>query len=195
MYSKISNIADIINGYTFRGAIKEVKSGDTIVLQAKDIIQGQNIKEVENLTHIDFSGTRTVSFLKKNDVLIVSRGVGVGSFRSTVFKSGNTNVIASSSVLIVRVNREEILPDYLALYFNSAEGQSKILDTVAGSFIQSISRRKFEEEIKIPIPPLIKQKSLIDLDKNIKQQEKIYEIKKQLKQQIVEATIKNLTKN
>lgn len=195
MYMKISNIADIINGYTFRGAIVEVKGGDVIVLQAKDIIQGQNVTDTENLTHIDFAGTRTASFLKKNDVLIVSRGMGVGSFRSTVFDSDNTNVIASSSLLIVRTTKEEILPEYLALYFNSAEAQSKIIESVSGSYIQSISRRKFEEDLKIPIPPLAKQKALIDLNRNIKQQEKIYERKKKLKEQIVEATIINLTKN
>lgn len=194
MYMKISNIADIINGYTFRGAIKEVENGDVVVLQAKDIIQGQNITEVHNLTRIDFSGTRTASFLKKNDVLIVSRGMGLGSFRSAVFNLDDLNIIASSSILIVRINKEEILPEYLSMYFNSTEGQTKILETVAGSYIQSISRRKFEEELKIPIPPLVKQKALIDLNKNIRQQEKIYERKKKLKQEIIDATIINLIK-
>jgi hypothetical protein len=55
-------------------------------------------------------------------------------------------------------------------------------------------RKKFDEEMKIPIHTLQKQKALIELNKNIKQQEKIYDRKKQLKQQIISATITNLTK-
>jgi restriction endonuclease S subunit len=194
VHIKISQLADVINGYTFRGAINKVKDGDVFVLQAKDIIQGQDIQDTKNLTPIDFTGTRTASFLKKNDVLVVSRGTGIGSFRSTVFNLENTNIIASSSVLIIRIKNKEILPEYLSIYINSQEGQNKILETVVGSYIQAISRKKFDEEMKIPIPTLQKQKALIELNKNIKQQEKIYDRKKQLKQQIISATITNLTK-
>jgi restriction endonuclease S subunit len=194
MYLKISNFAEIINGYTFRGAIETVKTRDILVLQAKDIIQGETIIESEKLTPISFKGTRTASFLQKDDVLIVSRGMGVGSFRSAIFSLDTSNIIASSSLLILRIKKKEVLPEYISLYFNSIEGQNKILETVAGSSILAISRKKFEEEIKIPIPPLEIQHSLIKLNQNIKQQEKIYDRKKELKQEIIKATITNLIK-
>lgn len=194
MYMKISNFSEVINGYTFRGAIETTKNGDIFVLQAKDIVLGQNITSIDKLTPIAFTGTRTASFLQKNDVLIVSRGMGVGSFRSAIFSLDTSNIIASSSLLILRINKKEVLPEYISLYFNSVEGQNKILETVAGSYIRAISRKKFEEEIKIPIPPLEVQHSLIELNQNIKQQEKIYDRKKQLKQEIINATITNLIK-
>lgn len=194
MYIKISNFAEVINGYTFRGAIETLKNGDISVLQAKDIVSGQNVTDIDKLTPIAFSGTRTASFLQKDDVLIVSRGMGAGSFRSAVFSLNTTNIIASSSLLILRIKKKEVLSEYISLYFNSIEGQNKILETVAGSYIRAISRKKFEEEIKIPIPPLEIQESLIKLNQNIKQQEKIYERKKQLKQEIINATITNLIK-
>ncbi len=193
MYKKISDFTEIINGYAFRGAIKPVGDGGIFVLQARDITQGQDIKNTNNLTEISFTGTRTASFLKKNDIVVVSRGMKAGSFRSAIFSSDNTNVIASSSLLIVRIKKKEVLPRYLSLYFNSSEGQNKIINTVVGSYIGAISRRKFKEEIEIPIPSLEKQKSLIKLNQNIERQEQIYERKKQLKQQILSATIKNLT--
>lgn len=192
MYMKISNFAEVINGYTFRGAIEPLKNGDIFVLQAKDIVSGQNVTDIDKLTPIAFTGTRTASFLQKDDVLIVSRGMGIGSFRSAVFSLETTNVIASSSLLIIRIKKKEILPEYVSLYFNSPDGQNKILETVAGSYIRAISRQKLKEEIEIPIPPLEKQESLIKLNQNIKQQEKIYNRKKQLKQEIINATITNL---
>ena len=164
MQTKITNVADIINGYTFRGAIETIKNSDVFVLQAKDIIQGQNISDTNKLTPIAFKGVRTASFLQKNDVVVVSRGTGAGSFRSVVFNS-NENVIASSSLLILRIKKKEILPEYVSLYLNSSYGQNKILETVVGSYIHAISRKKFEEEIKIPIPSLEKQESLVKLIK------------------------------
>lgn len=79
------------------------------------------------------------------------------------------------------------------MYLNGVDGQNKILQTVTGSYIQAVSRKKFEE-IEIPVPPLQKQQSLIALHENIKQQEKILERKRELKQNIIKATIRNLTK-
>ena len=193
METKITDFTDIINGYAFRGAIETIKNGDIFVLQAKDIVQGQNIENTEKLTPIAFNGTHTASFLQNNDVVIVSRGTGVGSFRSVVFIGNNTNIIASASLLILRVKKKEVLSEYISLYLNSLDGQNKILQTVVGSYIQAISRKKFEEEIIIPIPSLKKQQSLINLHQNIKQQEQIYKQRKELKQQIIGAIINNLT--
>ena len=192
MQIEISDFTEVISGYTFRGAIETNENGDVFVLQAKDIVQGKNITDIENLTPISFLGTRTASFLQKGDVIIVSRGTGVGSFRSVIFNSNNTNVIASSSLLILRIKKKEILSEYLSMYLNGKDGQNKILQTVTGSYIQAVSRKKFEE-IKISIPPLQKQQSLIALQENLKQQEKIQERKRELKQNIVSATLRNLT--
>lgn len=192
MHIKVSKFAEVINGYTFRGAIETDKNGGAFVLQAKDIIQGQNIVDAKNLTPIYFQGIRTASFLQKDDILIVSRGASAGSFRATIFSGDNKNVIASSSILILRIKKKEVLPEYLATYFNSPDGQSKILQTVTGSYIQAISRRKFEE-LEIPIPPLQIQQSLNGLNQNIKQQQMIYKRKKELKQEIVNTIISNLS--
>ena len=192
MQTEISDFIEVISGYTFRGAIKTNENGDIFVLQAKDIVHGKNIKDTENLTPISFLGTRTASFLQKGDVIIVSRGTGVGSFRSVIFNSNNTNVIASSSLLILRIKKKEILSEYLSIYLNGIDGQNKILQSVTGAYIQSVSRKKFEE-IEIPIPPLQKQQSLIALHENIKAQEKILQKKNHLKQNIINAIIRNLT--
>lgn len=192
MHTKVSQIGQVINGYTFREAIQTDKKGDVFVLQAKDIIQGQDIVNSKDLTPISFKGTRTASFLQKDDILIVSRGANTGSFRATIFSGNDENVIASSSVLILRIKKKEVLSEYIATYLNSPEGQNKILQTVTGSYIQAISRRKFEE-LEIPIPPLQIQQSLNGLNRNIKQQELIYKREKELKQEIVNTIITNLS--
>lgn len=192
MYTKVLQVGQVINGYTFREAIETDKKGDVFVLQAKDIIQGQDIANSKDLTPISFKGTRTASFLQKDDILIVSRGANTGSFRTIIFSGNDENVIASSSVLILRIKKKEVLPEYIAMYFNSPEGQNKILQTVTGSYIQVISRSKFEE-LEIPIPLLQIQQLLNNLNRNIKQQELIYKKKKKLKQEIFNTIITNLS--
>jgi len=191
MYTKVSQIGQVINGYTFREAIETDKKGDVFVLQAKDIIQGKDIVNSKNLTPISFKGTRTASFLQKNDILVVSRGANAGSFRATIFSGNDDNIIASSSVLILRIKKKEVLPEYIATYLNSPEGQNKILQVVSGSYIQAISRIKFEE-LEVPMPSLQIQQSLNGLNRNIKQQELIYERGKELKQEIINTIIANL---
>jgi restriction endonuclease S subunit len=193
MSKKISHFAEIILGYAFRGAIEVDMEGKTSLIQAKNIVQGQNVANTQDLTPISFEGTRTSSFLEKNDILVVSRWTGMGSFRSAVSDIDQPNVIASSSLIIVRIkDSTKIIPEYLCLYLNSPEGQSKIINTVSGSYIQAISRRKFED-VEIPIPPLKTQIALAKLHSNIREQERIYNRKKELKQNILTATLKKLT--
>ena len=192
MYSKISHFAEIILGYAFRGAIEVDLKGKASLIQAKNIIQDQNVVSTQDLTPISFESTRTSSFLEKKDILVVSRWTGIGSFRCAVSDIDQTNVIASSSLIIIRIKNTNVIPEYVSLYLNSSEGQSKIMSTVSGSYIQAISRKKFED-IEIPIPPLKNQIAISKLHSNIREQERIYNRKKELKQNILTATLKNLT--
>lgn len=192
MHLKIQCLAIILSGYTFREAINTDNNGGIFVLQAKDIIQGTNITETKSLTPISFCGTRTTSFLQKGDIAIVSRGTGIGSFRCVLFNLSNANVIASSSVLILRLKKSSVLAGYVTLYLNSAIGQNKIFQATTGAYIQAVSRKNLEE-IEIPVPSMQKQLSLIALEENMRHQEKLSEKKRILRQGIFNTVIKNLS--
>jgi hypothetical protein len=73
MRSKISNFAEIILGYAFRGAVEADTSGKIFLIQAKNIVPGEQRVDTQDLTQISFEGTRTASFVQKNDILLVSR--------------------------------------------------------------------------------------------------------------------------
>jgi restriction endonuclease S subunit len=190
---KLGDIAQVIPGYAFRGAIKPDITGDTFVLQAKDLVQGLPITGTDTLTSIALEVAYS-SFLQKHDVLLVSRGMKAGSFRSTVFMAEDTNVIASASVHVIRPATLNVIPEYLSHYLNSKKGQDDLTQIVTGSYIGAIPRRSLEQ-IRIPIPDLNKQKAIVDLFNNIQAQQKLLDRKKQLKQQIIEATFKNITRH
>lgn len=181
----------MIPGYAFRGAIKPDDSGNAFVLQAKDLGIGSPVEGTGTLTKIVFDAPHSSS-LKMHDVLIVARGMKAGAFRSTLFNAKAMNVIASASVHVIRITSPNVLPEYLSHYLNSKKGQDDLSGIVTGSYIGAIPRRSLEQ-VRIPVPDLKKQKAIVDLYKNIQAQQKILDRKKELKQQIIEATFKNLT--
>ncbi len=194
MKEKIQNFADVIPGYAFREAIKPDSAGSLFVLQAGNVDSNDSIKntnEMVKVTDIIFSDDKY--YLKKNDILLVARGMKSGAFRATIFEVEDLNVIASSSVHIIRLKDARILPEYLCLYLNSKDGQDALVQIVSGAYIGVLPRNKILTEIQVPIPPLLNQKSIVDLDKNIKLQEKILERRSQLKKNIINATFRNLT--
>lgn len=194
MHKKLSQLADIVSGYTFRGSIENDPKGDVFVLQAKNILPNQDISNTDDFTKISGSAIRNPYFLEYNDILLVSRGSGLGSFRTTVFDSKAPSVMPSSSVHVLKIKDVTVLPKYISLYLNSEAGQKALLQiTTGGSYIQSLSIKNLTE-LKIPIPPIHVQKSIIALHENIQAQEKILERKNELKRIIINATFTNITK-
>lgn len=182
----IKNTASVIAGYTFRTALKLHKNGLMSVVQAKDILGVFYIAK-DNLSKIDLQEYQTRAMIEKNDIIISSRG----SFRASIIKNNMTNTIASSSVYILRIEDKNILPEYLAIFLNSIEGQKKIKEKMTGSVIKTILRKDLEN-VKIPMPSKDIQNKIINLYKNNQAQQKILTRKKILINEITESSIESL---
>lgn len=186
---EIHEFATVLSGYAFREAIRPEADGHTFVFQAKDLVQGVPVTDVDDLQKVSQSIPVHTGHLKRYDVLLIARGMKPGAFRSTVFDSNNENVIASASVHIIRVASRNILPEFLSLYLNSNDGQNALFGIVTGSYIGMLPRKKLEK-ITVPIPPLKKQKALVRLYQNIREQQRIVHRQTEIKQGIIDATLK-----
>ena len=184
----IKDIASVIAGYTFRTALKSHKNGLMAVVQAKDISDDLYIIK-DGLIKIDLQKYQTMAMIEKNDIVISSRG----SFRASIIKDDTANMIASSSVYVLRIEDKNILPEYLAIYLNTVEGQKKIKEKMTGSVIKTILRKDLEN-IKIPIPAKEIQNIIISIYKNNQAQQKLLNRKKLLINQIIERSIANFLK-
>ncbi len=194
MQKKVKDIANIASGYTFRESIKKDEKQDILVVQAKNISTEQDIFSEDDLVGVSHEGIRNPYLLEHNDILIVAKGSTPSSFKSSVFSSHARNVIAASSLHIIRINDVTVLPKYVSLYFNSIEGQKVITRIVSGgSYIQNILIRDLSD-LEIPIPPIHIQKSIIALHENLVLQEKILAQKHEIKKNIINATFINLIK-
>lgn len=194
MHAIMNDIAHVIAGYSFRIAIDDNEQGTTRVLQAKDIIMGELLNNLDGVARVTLSGVGQSQHLEPNDILIVTRGMERGSFRSVVFKAKQENVIPSSSLHIIRIkNSDEVLPDYLSYYLNSTAGQQRLIEITAGAHIRSLSRKSLAA-LPVPIPPVDKQQTIVDLQRNMQEQQRILDRRNKLKQDIIKETFKSITK-
>lgn len=189
---KLQDIATLIAGYTFRGAIIPDKNGGCLVFQAKDLVRDESVTNTTDLTPIALDSAGSNSYLQSNDVLVAARGMKTGAFRSTVYKSDAANVIASSSVHIIRLTCTNVLPEYVSHYLNSKHGQAALLEGVTGSYIGMLPRKTLGQ-IEMPIPEIKKQKMVVDLYQNIQMQKKILDRRNELNQQIFDEIFTKLT--
>ncbi len=189
---ELQDIAMVTLGYAFRAAITPDDDGELCVLQAKDLVRGEIHIGTKGLTRIPANLPGYVGHLKNDDVLLVARGLKAGAFRSAVFKSDALNVIASASIVIIRVFSPDVLPEYISHYLNSKQGQDALANIVTGSYIGALPRKELEK-IKIPIPSIEKQRTLLDLYQNIQEQQRVMNRQSEINQNIINATFKNLT--
>lgn len=185
--AKLSEIAEIKAGYSFRNAVSSIENGDLPVIQFKDV-NSLELKDLSKCALISSQKIKDSSLLKYNDILLSNRG----NYKSTVFKS-DKKCIASGVFFIIKVKNKKILPEYISTFLNLSEGQKVLYGIENKSGVNAITKSALEQ-IDIPLIPLKKQKNLIDLfliyEKEINIMENIKKSKKQLINIILNKTIK-----
>lgn len=179
----LKSLAEILTGYTFRGAIEEGESGNIFVLQGKNISSFGEIEGKMSQTFLP-QKLRTSAFVEKNDILLSARGI----FRSAVWKEKKESILASSSLFILRLREKKVLPEYLALYLNSFKGQQELQKITSGSSIATLSRKELQE-ISIPIPSLEAQQKILGFMENWKKRKTLLEKKLSLHQGIADGVL------
>jgi restriction endonuclease S subunit len=176
---RIKEFCNIRMGHAFRERLVNVPEGDVRVIQPRNISSGGCISfsEGEPL-HIDKSVSKP---LRNGDVLVVNRG----RFVVTVFALAETGTwIAPSSILILSVKKESILPEYVACYFNSPSGQRMFRRHYEQTTVPFISTKNLAN-MDIPVPPLERQRSLVAFEKVAKEYARLTNRKLELQRQIL----------
>lgn len=111
----------------------------------------------ENL-HISSEKISDTYFTQEGDVLIRLRD----PIRSLYISQKSTGLLISSLIVIVRVDKKQILGEFLAYYLNSSLPQTYFQSKVRGTTIPMI-RVSDLKELKIPLPTLQRQKQIVAL--------------------------------
>ena len=121
-------------------------------------------------------------FQVQEDDLIISCSGTVG--KVSIIKHDDPKGIISQALLLLRVNKSVIDPEYLKYFFSSSEGYNAIVSRSSGSVQVNISRRNVIEQIPLNLPPIAVQKKIIAILKVIDDKIELNnEINKNLEQQ------------
>lgn len=120
-----------------------------------------------------FSGMRR--FQVMTDDLIISCSGTVG--KVSIITRDDPNGIISQALLLLRVDKNKILPLYLKYFFLSNYGYNAIISRSSGSVQVNIAKRNVIEQIPIFLPSLEIQKKIVvilnSIDKKIELNNKI----------------------
>lgn len=182
------DVVDIRSGYTFRAAIDSYASGDTEVIQAKDL----------NFT-FDLAAHPTVMFpgeakhlLKPGDILVSARGFS----KAKLFKDKGVRAVASSSLFVLHPKNELISAEFIAMFFNSGPGMKAVLSLSSGASVQSITKENLGQ-IAIPEIPPDKERILGKVIQSIDDELALIELKQihlnNIRETIITKTFKETT--
>ncbi len=117
------------------------------MINIKDISDGKI--DVRSLEKRDCTSVKDYSraAVKRGDVIIAIKG---SSFKAAVFNDDADNRVISSNLIALRLNKI-MLPEILAAYLNSPDGQQNLLSIAKGATIPSINPNDLRE---LPIPQI-----------------------------------------
>ena len=166
-------IKSIINGLDYRNF-----EDDGIT----DYLRVGNIRPYE----IDFTDAKKINLdikeiskdihLKQGDVLLTRKG----TFGVAVAISEELNVVISSEIFLIRLNRQDVEPKYIEAFLNSSVCQRQFMSQKVGAIMGSLSQEAVKR-VLIPIPTLAIQKKIINIvhkayEEKRKKEEEIKEI-------------------
>lgn len=133
-------------------------SGEVVYLQAKDFDHNGSLT-AQLKPGLKFGDVSQKHLLKPGDVLFASKG---SKNFAAVYESHNPPAAASTSFFVIRLITGQCLPGFLAWFLNSHPTLSSLKEQAEGTSIPSISKQVLESVV-VPIPPLAKQQTILDI--------------------------------
>lgn len=184
---KLSDLAKIQVGQSFRKAVLEDPTSDHFIIQTRDLLPGGTISK--NLMRLSKINEKPKANAKVGDIIILSRGV---RFTAGVIKEIQGPTTIQSMFHIIKLNKESgIQPEYLASFLNTDAAQNFLESLSIGATVQHL---KIDDlgSLRIPVPPLNVQQGFCALADTVHQELLLLEKLKNLRKQQLNATLSKL---
>ena len=159
MKIKLSSLAKIRTGHTFRGKVENIPHGNCFVIQPRDIsLSNTDFVEIPNKTLIDRVPTHQL--LEQGDILLLAKG----NRNFAWLYNRSEKAIASSLFFVLRPDNSKITSSYLTWYLNQEATQSVLSSAQAGTSVANLSLSDLGELV-IKVPSIITQNKLVNLYK------------------------------
>lgn len=167
MLINLGSIASIQMGYSFRFRLELVEQGDIAVIQMKDLT-GDNRVDCSGLMRIDMPA-KEHHLVRTGDLIFRSRGQVT---TSAILVEDPGEAVVAAPLFRIRVNHDSVLPEYLNWFIGEAPAQGYLASHARGTAQQMISKEALEN-LEITVPPLARQRSIIELAELAKREEKL----------------------
>lgn len=171
MIRTLSEIAQVQSGHPFRGSVPVVADGNAFALQMRDVSLNDGVAW-RGLVQTQVDGRKTPEWLQPGDVVFVARGAR--NF-ALCLQDVPIPAVCSQYFFLLRIrDLAVLLPEFLAWQINSAPAQRYLSSNAEGSDQLSI-RRGVLENLSIAVPSIAKQRLMIDLANQARQERKTLE--------------------
>lgn len=154
-------VAEVRQGYPFRGAIPEVPTGSVRVIQMKDLTR-TGLRSCDALITTEVDGRKEPEWLRDQDLLFVARGT---SNYAALLQSPPARTVCSPHLYVIRVKQpHHLLAAFLVWQLNQLPAQRYLRQSAEGSHQLSI-RRSILEQIEVRIPSIERQHNIVELER------------------------------
>jgi len=157
---RLAELSDIHSGYTARGRLDPLPEGGVPALQLRDVgTDGE--APGPNFRRYDLNKLSDRYFVSGGEVVFRSRGQpnAAAAIRSPLPEP----VVVIVPLVIVRADRDRILPEYLAWAINRPDAQRRLGAEAQGTNLRMIPMAVLEN-LDIAVPDLLTQKRIVELN-------------------------------
>ena len=190
---RLSSIANIRMGATLRGrdATRPDPNGSFEFVRIGDISQEGTLRSEDFIRIEPNESVNEDLWLRPGDVLFPSRGT-----RTTALAVDfdRPRVIVGPQFFIVRPDQELVWPEYLAWFLRSTEAAAYFEERRKGTYVQIIQRADLAE-FEIPVPPLAKQRQIMEVATLAREERELTERLLQLKWRYANEQLLRIARN
>lgn len=157
---RLAELSDIHSGYTARGKLDPLPEGGVPALQLRDV--GTNGEAPgPDFQRYDLGKLSDRYFVRGGEVVFRSRGEpnAAAAIRDPLAEP----VVVIVPLVIVRPDRDRVLPEYLAWAINQPDAQRKLGAEAQGTSLRMIPMAVLEN-LEIAVPDLPTQKRIVELN-------------------------------
>lgn len=161
----IEEVAEKVAMGPFGSSIKV----ETFVPQGIPVISGQHLRGTRledndyNFISLEHADKLANANVKRGDVIFTHAG-NIGQAAYIPKSSKYERYIISQRQFYMRPDTRRVLPDFLAYYFASPDGQHKLLANTSSSGVPSIAQPvSYLRKIEILLPPISEQRAIVDI--------------------------------
>lgn len=153
MLKKLNQLSNIQTGIYEKSGF----AGEVIYIQGRHINAERKIDPFIE-PELQMSEKTRRHFLNEGDILFTSKGANLGA---VVISQMSNPAVASSMFLVLRdIDKNVVLPEYVAWYLNHPRTQKFLLGSMKGTSLLSITKDDIGN-LEIPVPSVQRQQKII----------------------------------